>query len=104
MTESDETRLREELSKNIGPVQASDLMAHAKRDALFVVDPSVELLEAAVALAQDDTPRVKSWLESGVLRRGSPDEVEGWKEGSPLRSAIVQPWVLVQMGDSPTLH
>lgn len=89
---------REKLRAQCGPVFWSDLAAHAKRGALVEIDPSLDLLDLAVAFANDDAPRVKSLLEQGLVRRPSPERVEAWSRETDSRwdAVVVAPMVLVR--------
>ena len=46
-------------------------MAHAKREAVFVVDAELTLIEVALALAEDNAALVKAWLDEGKLTRAT---------------------------------
>lgn len=91
--------LRTKIESEIDETAWDALAAHAKRQALFVVDPSVGLVTAALAIAQNRAAVVQHWIESGVLARPSPDECAVY-DLEPLayrfRIAIVQPHVLVE--------
>jgi hypothetical protein len=93
---ADEARTR--LADTIGEVQASDLAAHLRRGAVFVVEPSVPLVDAGVAIAIDDTAAVAAWIASGAVRRPTADEAARWLAASEGRwlAVVVQPYVLVQ--------
>lgn len=90
--------LRAGLERHCGPVIYSDLAAHLKRGAVFVVAPSLDLVKCGLAIARDDRASVERWISSGELRRPSPDELERWPgdEGRTWISVVVQPYVLVQ--------
>lgn len=90
--------LREKLEQSVGPVFFSDLRAHLSRDALFVVAPSVALVDCAVAVALDDVATVGRWIESGELRKPSRGERDAWPAETERRwnALVVQPFVLVQ--------
>ena len=90
--------LRAELTRAIGPVLYSDLRAHLGRGALFVVAQAVPLLDAAVAVAQNDVPTVDAMVAAATLRRPTPNEERAWSEdaGRAWLAAVVRPFVLVQ--------
>ena len=90
--------LRRALEAHLGPVQSSDLAAHLRRDAVFVVSGGVPLVSCGVAVATNDTASVGAWLASGTLRRPSAEEAEAWLASSTRRwlALVVQPFVLVQ--------
>ena len=74
------------------------LAMHHRRDALFIVAESVSLLDAAVAVADDDADAVETWVESGHLARATSEQVAAWEKesGAKFVTAIVQPFVLAQ--------
>ena len=74
------------------------LAVHQERDALLIVREPVELLEAAVAIAEDDRTKVARWLEAGALARPTPAQVEAWAREEDLHfdAVIVQPFVLAR--------
>ncbi len=90
--------VREKLASEAGPVQWSDLKAHAGRNAMLLVDPVVDLLEAAVAVASDDTDKVQRWLAEESLQRPSAEQISRWDStpDKPFVAVIVQPFVLAQ--------
>jgi len=93
---SSEDRAR--IAATLGEAQGSDLAAHLKRDAIFVVSSEQDLLAVAIAVAEDDAVAVGTWLDAGELRR--PTEAEGQailaEPERPWRTAIVQPFVFAQ--------
>jgi hypothetical protein len=90
--------MRERLAATLGEVFWSDLRAHAARDAVIVVAPELDLLDAGEAVATDDAARVGAWIEAEKLRKPSPEELARWPS-EPLavfESLVVQPFVLVR--------
>jgi hypothetical protein len=86
------------LQRTLGTVHGSDLAAHLRRDAVFLVAPGIDLLECARAVAADDAQVVGAWVSSARLRRPTPEEREAWL-GAPerrWRSIVVQPFVFIQ--------
>ena len=94
--------LRAELTQRTSPVQWSDLRAHAVRDALFLVDNTVDLVEVALAIANDETSAVQAWLDTGQLTRPTEQQLKCWNDAPQrlFRSAIVQPFVVARPLDN----
>jgi hypothetical protein len=92
--------MREELARSLGPVQFSDLRAHLARDAVIVVDASLDLLDVGEAIARDDKARVARWIEAGLVGKPSLEALERWAKvrGAAWTSLVVQPFVLVREG------
>jgi hypothetical protein len=90
--------LRERLAQSLGPVLASDLAAHLRRDGVLVVAAGLDLLTCAEALATDDASRVREWVTAGSLRKASEGERAQWpgEADGTWMAVVVQPFVLVQ--------
>ncbi len=102
MTASPESSSRDELivsiQSQLGPCDVSDLNAHLERNVLFQVDVCLDLLEVALALAEDDKKQVEPWLTKQLLKRVTAEDLSQWRRaGKSLQSAIVAPWVLIQL-------
>lgn len=92
------TNLRDKLASEIAPIQWQVLEGHHRRGALFIVDPAVELVDVALAIAEDRTDAVKGWLDAAQIGRPTGDESETWavEQGTKFLFVIVQPYVLAQ--------
>jgi hypothetical protein len=84
----------------MGPIEFSDIRAHLVRDAVIVVEASLDLLEVGEAVARDDKERVGEWIKRGLLRKPSLETIEAWSkiEGAAWTALVVQPFVLVREG------
>ena len=65
---------------------------------LVLVDPRLDLVDVAFAVAQDDAERVEQWMEARQLLKPSASQIEAWQEDDEERFTvvIVQPYVLAQ--------
>ena len=90
--------VRDKLRSEVLSSYWEDLAPHQARGALLLLAPELDLLDAAEAMAHDDTARVSAWLASGVLRRVSAGEAAQLEATEDLRFqfVVVQPWVLAQ--------
>jgi hypothetical protein len=90
--------VRAQLAQQIHRVDWKPLAPHAKRGGLVLVDPQLDLLEVAVAVAQDDGERVQAWMAAQQLTRATSAQADAWREesGEHFMAVIVQPYVLVQ--------
>ncbi|MFF7708793.1 DUF2288 family protein [Pseudomonas sp. NPDC007930] len=67
------------------------------RGALLWVAPSLDLIEVAVAVAEDQRDKVAAWLAAGTVEKLSSARAQGFVEAAPaLWAVVVSPWVLVQ--------
>ena len=83
--------LYEKLNAEIRVATWASLSPHAERGALFWVDATLSLVDAAIAVANDRVDLVQAWLNEGILRRA--------EEAKPLDAPgyhflITQPYVL----------
>lgn len=92
--------LKKKFSEEVESCDWSMLEQHHQRGAAFLVQNSVDLFDAAVALATDDVQSVKNWQTSGELRAPKEEEVNDWAKTPHQKLAkflIVQPFVLFQL-------
>lgn len=91
-------QLQAQLEKEVGPCLASDLMAHLERDAVVIVADELQLIHAALAVAEDDAESVQHWISQAKFRKPTEAERQAWKSEPerPFKSVIVRPYVLVQ--------
>jgi hypothetical protein len=90
--------LRAKLRSEIQAVDAAALVPHQRRDALLVLEPSVDLLDIAVAIAEDDVAVVTGLVADGRIRKPTLAEIANWCVDQDLRFqfVIIQPYVLAQ--------
>lgn len=93
-TESSETR---DLLSECGVLAWAELLPHFARGVVIRVAPRLDLVTVARAFLDDDSERVKEWLQSGAIGRASDDDARRWNRIDPMFKAIVvAPWVLAQ--------
>jgi len=92
--------MRDTLAASMGPIEFSDLRAHLTRDAVIIVDRSLDLLDVGEAVARDDKTRVAAWIEAGLIGKPSLETIERWSKTKGLAwvSLVVQPFVLLHEG------
>jgi hypothetical protein len=76
------------------------LESHNTSGALFVVEPHLDLVTVANAMAKDRVNVIKIWLDNGEIRRVTEEEVSDWEKEPTKNFAdflIVQPYVLMQL-------
>lgn len=88
---------RARLERERGEIAWAELVRHFARGVVLRVDARVELVDAALCLAEDDTARLQGWLEDGSVARASDDDARDWTVREPRFLCVVAaPWVLVQ--------
>lgn len=90
--------LRAKLESDLLQGGWTDLQPHAERQAVFVVDPSLILVDVAFNVARDNVKAISLWLEQGLLARPTPNQLADWNAdpGREFRFLIVAPYVLIQ--------
>jgi hypothetical protein len=94
------SKLRTEIVK----VAWSPLVKHHERDALWLINEDVSLVDVGVALAENDTKSITEWLQSGLMRKPIDVEVSAW-EAAPksqhFEFLILQPFVIAIEHEGP---
>jgi hypothetical protein len=89
--------MREKLRGELGTCRWPDLKDQFVHGSLFVVRESVGLLNAAVAVAEDDKEQVESWVDSGDVYRPTEQEVTLWDEQpeSLFSFIVLRPFIFI---------
>jgi hypothetical protein len=89
--------IRIQLTEEMAEVAWRDLIPHAVRDALIIVDTSLSLVDVGVAIALDDKTKVENWIAELLIRKPSENELNDWQENldRTFVTLIVQPYVLI---------
>ena len=99
MTHEPKKTLREELNESTGPVTWGDLRKHLARDVIIIVAAELPLLDAAVAVAENNQEQVATWIKDGVLTKPNTHQLDHWEKNFdyPFLSVVVQPFILIQI-------
>jgi hypothetical protein len=91
-------QLRQELKSMIGPAEWHNLLPHAARDSIVVVNPGLDLAEVGVAVATDNTHSVQRWISEALIAKPTLEQLEDWERdrSRQFQALIVQPYVLIQ--------
>lgn len=90
--------LREKLEKELDKLPWKELARHHAFGKLLLVKAPVDLLDAAIAVANDDTANVKSWMEQQLIGPPSDEEIKSFAESNEREFlvSIISPFILVQ--------
>ena len=90
--------LKEQLSKDVDIAHWKWLSDHAQRDAVIVVNASLDLVDVGVAIATDNTQVIQHWIAEQLLIKPTETEIIEWdaQVGKSFTSLIIQPFVLIQ--------
>jgi hypothetical protein len=100
------SELREKFKTEIENADWDMLRDHHERKAVFLVDKSIDLLDACVAVAVDNTQLVSIWLSDNKLARPDKNQTESFEQEKfkkRFEFIIIQPYVLIKLKDSETL-
>ncbi len=96
MSESIET-LRAKLNTETAKVAWSELQRHHARGVVVCVSAALDLIDVAVAMAEDNGAVIGLWMQAGKVSKATDEQARGWLARDPdLWSVVVAPWVLVQ--------
>ena len=89
--------LRAKLNGETAKVSWAELQRHHARGLVVKVAGGLDLIDVAVAMAQDDGASVSRWMQTGQLSKTTDEQAQDWLQRDPaLWSVVVAPWVLVQ--------
>jgi hypothetical protein len=68
----------------------------ASGNAIFV-DASLDLIQVATQISEDNASQIKIWMESGLLDVVKDSQAALWyEEDAIVWALVIKPWVLVQ--------
>ncbi len=89
---------REDLARSVDEAEWEWLRAHMDRGGLIVVSRKLDLVEAGLKIAVDDSATVRGWIDAGLLTKPSPEQVASWDlaRDRKFQVLIVSPYILMQ--------
>ncbi len=89
--------LRAKLNLETARLAWPELERHFARGVVVCVQPGLDLVEAALAMAENRADDVAAWLADGTLVRAGTSDAQRWHAVRQVFWAVVvAPWVLVQ--------
>jgi hypothetical protein len=89
--------LRGKLNAETGRLVWPELERHFARGVVIKVDCSLDLVEVAACVAEDNHAAVEAWMKEGRMCHPSMEDAKDWVERQPdFWAVVVAPWVLVQ--------
>ena len=84
--------------RDIAEISWRELKIHLKREAIITVASELDLIDVAVAVAEDDSKMVEGLITAEQLGKPTEDQLKDWEEHqtSTFRMLIVQPYILIQ--------
>jgi hypothetical protein len=89
--------IKTQLEEQIAEIDWKDLIPHAQRDAIVIVNHPLDLIEVGCAIAQNKTELVQNWISEQLIQKPTAEQLSEWNEQSScqFRTIIVQPFVLI---------
>ncbi len=71
---------------------------HVLRDAVIIVDPSLNLSEVQHEIGNNNSIQIQEWIQKGFLAKPSAEQIKFWDQYpfKKFMTVIVQPFVLIQ--------
>ena len=93
--------IRKRLQGDIAKISWQEIIPHAKRDAVVVINQKLDLLDVAEAIALDNTLVVNNWIADNLITKPSMIQLNDWNNSPETKfvTAIVQPFVIIQAVD-----
>lgn len=87
---------RDALDQERGRLTWPEVERHFARGVVVVVEPALDLLDVAVAMARDDREAFSEWLSRGLVGQAQDRHARRWAASlETLEAIVVAPWVLV---------
>ncbi|MFA5548216.1 MAG: DUF2288 domain-containing protein [Porticoccaceae bacterium] len=98
MTSTEEQQLqRARMLSETARIPWRELQRFFAAGSVIAVALDLDLVEVALAMAEDDKARVSGWMAAGQLGLAGDTEAAAWFDADAMMWAVVlSPWVLVQ--------
>lgn len=92
------SQIRESFKRDLGQVSWRELRIHLQRDAIILVADDLDLIDVAVAVADDDKTKVEQWVHSRSIGKPDKTDLDAWEAEleTLFQMLIVQPFILIQ--------
>ncbi len=88
--------LRQTLTESLDEARLDWLVPHLEKDVVIWVDAGLDLVEVGLAIATDDSTRVRRWIEEQFLIKPTPETIATWDARQRFQALIVQPYILIR--------
>ena len=91
------TSIQKQLQKDRADIEWKSLIPHSQRDSIIFVEEGLDLVEVAVAIAQDEAVKVQAWIAEELIHKPTAQQLSLWNQspGQLFDAVIVQPYVLI---------
>ncbi len=102
MPVNDREILRAKLNLETAQLDWTALERHFARGSVIKLAPDMDLIDAALHVAENNTATVQAWLSDGRIARAEMSDAGDWhSRQSEFWVVVVAPWVLVQETEPP---
>lgn len=94
------SNLRDDLVQMVDVAIWDWLSPHAARARVIVVGTMLDIVDVGVALTEDNTQLVQSWIADSWIRHPTVEELSDWNTNREKEfiSLVIPPFVLVRLG------
>jgi len=90
--------IADKLKQECGIVDWRTLKPHYERDAVIIVREGLDIIDAGVQIAADNSDTVGRWIADEALVKPTSKQAGSWERRNPnFRSVVIAPFVLIQM-------
>ena len=93
------SNVRADLAEMVDVALWEWLSPHAARARVILVGANLDLVDVGVALTEDNTQLVQTWIEDGWLRHPTAEELSAWNatKEKEFTSLVIPPFVLAKL-------
>lgn len=89
--------VRSNLKNSSSKINFNELKLEIVKDLIILVSPDLNLLEVAEGCAKDDSASFKIWLENGLVKKPTYEQMLIWKaENKIFDCCLVKPFIFLQ--------
>lgn len=96
-TEKLQTQLKQAIHSETSKIAWSELQRFFAAGKAIYVSLDLDLVEVALEISNDNSDRIRQWMDKARLAPVSDDQARYWIDtDSTVWAVVVKPWVLVQ--------
>lgn len=89
--------VKAKLNLETAQVAWTELQRFFAQGSVIWVDESLDMIEVAHCIAQDDSGAIKAWMDKDLLARVKDEQAKRWlSDDTWLWSVVIKPFILVQ--------
>lgn len=89
--------IEQKINSETAQIRWSELQRFFASGNAIAVDASLDLIQVASEITNDNAIQVKAWMDAGLVDVVKDSQAQAWYEENTLVWAlVVKPWVLVQ--------